>query len=183
MSLRERNKQEKLQRITVAAQKLFSAKGVSDVTTNEVAKAADVATGTLFLYAKTKGELLLLAQNANYREAHEIGIKASTSASNQVSAIIALVTPIVICNREHVENGLTYLREVMFGEGLNSHRAEALTLMLGTEAVVAEILQSLELAKVVMATLFLALSSPNNRQASNSEILQEFENQLLLIVR
>lgn len=183
MSQRERNKQEKLQRITDAAQKLFSAKGVGDVTTNEVAKAADVATGTLFLYAKTKGDLLLLAQNANYRNAHATGIKASAKATNPVSAILALVKPIVICNREHVENGLTYLREVIFGEGLNNHRAEALSLLLGTEAAVAEIVKSQELAKVVMATIFLALSSPNNRRASNAEIMRELEEQLLLIVR
>ena len=59
---RERNKQEKLRRITEAASRLFAERGVDEVTTQEIADAADIGTGTLFLYAKNKGELLLLVQ-------------------------------------------------------------------------------------------------------------------------
>jgi len=61
---RERNKQEKLERITAAARELFAEHGVDDVTTQQIADRADVGSGTLFLYAKTKAELLLLVQNS-----------------------------------------------------------------------------------------------------------------------
>ncbi|MGA8788453.1 MAG: helix-turn-helix domain-containing protein, partial [Paenarthrobacter sp.] len=50
---RERNKQEKLDRITAAARELFTQYGVDEVTTQQVAEKADVGSGTLFLYAKT----------------------------------------------------------------------------------------------------------------------------------
>ncbi|WP_344387355.1 helix-turn-helix domain-containing protein, partial [Streptomyces aureus] len=70
---RERNKQLKLDRITAAARELFAERGVDEVTTQEIADKADIGTGTLFLYAKTKGELLLLVQNSLYTEALEQG--------------------------------------------------------------------------------------------------------------
>jgi TetR/AcrR family transcriptional regulator, cholesterol catabolism regulator len=58
--LRERNKQEKLERIREAARELFAKKGFAETTTREIAQRAGVATGTLFLYARTKEELLML---------------------------------------------------------------------------------------------------------------------------
>jgi AcrR family transcriptional regulator len=66
---RERNKQEKLDRITAAATELFAERGVDEVTTQEIADKADIGAGTLFLYAKSKGELLLLVQNSTYADA------------------------------------------------------------------------------------------------------------------
>ena len=77
---RERNKQEKLERITAAASELFATHGVDDVTTQQIAEAADIGTGTLFLYARTKGELLLLVQNTNYAAALKRGRAAATKA-------------------------------------------------------------------------------------------------------
>ena len=77
---RERNKQDKLERITAAARELFTEHGVDDVTTQQIAEKADIGTGTLFLYAKTKGELLLLVQNSGYVDALEKG-RAAARAS------------------------------------------------------------------------------------------------------
>jgi AcrR family transcriptional regulator len=57
---RERNKQEKLGRILAAARDLFAAKGFSETTTQEIAERADIGTGTLFLYAKSKEDLLIM---------------------------------------------------------------------------------------------------------------------------
>ena len=65
---RERNKQAKLDRIIAAAAELFAERGVEEVTTQQIADRADIGTGTLFLYAKTKGELLLLVQNNHYAD-------------------------------------------------------------------------------------------------------------------
>ncbi|HYO55932.1 TetR/AcrR family transcriptional regulator [Archangium sp.] len=58
--LRERNKQEKQERIREAARELFARKGFAETTTREIAERAGVGTGTLFLYARTKEELLML---------------------------------------------------------------------------------------------------------------------------
>ena len=74
---RERNKQQKLDRITAAARELFAERGVDEVTTQEIADKADIGAGTLFLYAKTKGELLLLVQNSTYADALAQGRSAA----------------------------------------------------------------------------------------------------------
>src|SRR5262249_51784569 len=57
---RERNKLDKLARITRAARTLFARKGFEATTTREIAESADIGAGTLFLYCKTKEELLVL---------------------------------------------------------------------------------------------------------------------------
>lgn len=58
--LRERKKQEKLDRIKRAARALFSKRGFHSTTIRDVAARAGVATGTVFLYAKDKADLLLI---------------------------------------------------------------------------------------------------------------------------
>lgn len=57
---RQRSKREKLVRIRAAAQRLFARQGFDATTTRQIAEEADIGTGTLFLYAKTKEELLVL---------------------------------------------------------------------------------------------------------------------------
>ena len=59
VSRREQNKLEKRARIIAAARALFAHKGFEATTTQEIAYAADVAVGTLFVYAKTKEDLLI----------------------------------------------------------------------------------------------------------------------------
>jgi len=56
----ERNKRDKLARIKSAAHKLFSRKGFDATTTRAIAQAADIGTGTLFLYVGSKEDLLVL---------------------------------------------------------------------------------------------------------------------------
>jgi AcrR family transcriptional regulator len=57
---RERGKQEKRARIKAAARALFAEKGFAATTTQEIAERADIGTGTLFLYAQSKEEILVL---------------------------------------------------------------------------------------------------------------------------
>src|SRR5512139_37584 len=61
--LRARNKLDKLRRIKEAAEALFVAKGFDDTTMREIAVRAGVGLGTIFLYAKTKRDLLFLTIN------------------------------------------------------------------------------------------------------------------------
>ncbi|MDT8427618.1 MAG: TetR/AcrR family transcriptional regulator [Pseudomonadales bacterium] len=60
MGLRERKKLMRLQRIIAAAGKLFTRKGFSNTTIQDIAIEADVGLGTLYLYAKSKEDLLVL---------------------------------------------------------------------------------------------------------------------------
>ena len=196
---RERNKQNKLARITAAACKLIAEQGIGAVTTLQVAEAADVATGTLFLYAKTKGELLLLAQNSEYERALELGkvaasrnvrnVRNDRNDRNVVDAVVALWKPIIDCNRVHVENGRAYLKEVVFGETSGPNRLQALALMGETEAETANLIckisgisidEARERAKGVSAFMLLLLSSPLNAAQGTHEIAAQLAEQLKL---
>lgn len=180
ISRRERNKQAKLDRITAAASELFSQYSIDDVTTQQIAERADIGTGTLFLYAKTKGELLLLVQNAHYSVALDRGRQAANTASTAVDAVLAIIEPIVECNRVHVDNGRTYLREMVFGDPHEPRHAEALSIVGHTQEAIADVVQRLQgssavdaakLARVISAVMFLAMASASDPQVSTDDIL------------
>jgi AcrR family transcriptional regulator len=57
---RERGKLEKLDRIRTVARRLFARQGFANTTTRQIAAEADIGAGTLFLYAPTKEDLLVL---------------------------------------------------------------------------------------------------------------------------
>ena len=177
---RERNKQVKLERIVAAARELFAEQGVDEVTTQQIAERADIGAGTLFLYVKNKGELLLLVQNEHYREALELGRRAAADARTLVDAVVALVEPVVACNRVQVENGRTYLREMAFGDPGEPNHAEALTISGETERSVAGLIaehggvdedRAATLAHVVSAVLFVTMVSSADPDTSVAEVV------------
>jgi AcrR family transcriptional regulator len=113
----ERAKQDKRERIMAAARELLAQHGVSGVTTQQIADRADVAIGTLYLYASTKAEQLIMVQNEKFAAAIDEGLVTASDAAGQdaLEGAIALIRPVVECVREHVENGRTYLHELIFG--------------------------------------------------------------------
>ncbi|CAH0144613.1 TetR/AcrR family transcriptional regulator [Microbacterium foliorum] len=184
---RERNKQQKLERITAAAAELFTAHGIDDVTTQQIAEKADVGTGTLFLYAKTKGELLLLVQNVHYAAALETGRQAAARAESALDATMALLRPIIECNRVQVENGRTYLREMVFGNPADAHHAEALRIVGETETALTDILKrdpriddqhAPTLARMVSAAMFVTMAAGVNAEASIDDITDDVRTQV-----
>jgi AcrR family transcriptional regulator len=189
---RERNKQQKLQRIIAAASELFAEHGVDDVTTQQIADAADIGTGTLFLYAKTKGELLLLVQNSHYADALERGRTNAQHITDALDAVMAIVRPIVECNRVQLDNGRTYLREMAFGDPSEPHHAQALAIVANTEQTIATVLRRAErvdsdeaatLAHIVSAIMFLSMVAAGRDTADVDEIVQDIRKQLRIILR
>lgn len=188
---RERNKQDKLERITAAASELFATQGVDEVTTQQIADKADIGAGTLFLYAKTKGELLLLVQNTHYASALAAGQAAAGKTPGTLDAVLAIVRPIVECNRVQVDNGRTYLREMVFGDASEPHHAEALRIVAETELAVAAILgrdeavddaRAATLAQVVSSIMFLNMAGGAARLASTEEIIESIRGQITAIM-
>jgi AcrR family transcriptional regulator len=57
---RERSKRKKLERIRAVARRLFAEQGFAETTTRQIAAEADIGAGTLFLYAPSKEDLLVL---------------------------------------------------------------------------------------------------------------------------
>ena len=188
---RERNKQAKLERITAAARELFAEHGVDDVTTQQIAEKADIGTGTLFLYAKTKGELLLLVQNSGYADALEEGRAAAERIPEALDAVMAIIRPVVECNRIQVDNGRTYLRELVFGDPEEPHHRDALALTIETEEAIAAVLQrddrvgapdASTLAHIVSAIMFLSMAATANISRSVEDILQEISDQVRVLL-
>lgn len=184
---RERNKQEKLDRIVAAASELFAEHGVDEVTTQQIADKADIGTGTLFLYAKTKGELLLLVQNVKYAEALAQGRADAETVPGVLDAVMVIVRPIVECNRIQIDNGRTYLREMVFGDPEEPRHGAALAIVAQTEEAVAAVLRRDErvaegdaatLAHIVSAVMFLSMAASVNIALSVEEIVQDIRRQV-----
>ncbi|MFF1306883.1 TetR/AcrR family transcriptional regulator [Streptomyces sp. NPDC058307] len=188
---RERNKQEKLDRIIAAASELFAERGVDEVTTQQIADKADIGTGTLFLYAKSKGELLLLVQNVKYAASLDRGRAAAETVPGVLDAVLAIVRPIVECNRAQIDNGRTYMREVVFGDPAEPRHGEALAIVGQTEEAIAAVLRRDEqvtegdaatLAHIVSAVTFLSLAVSANIGLSVDEIVQDIRGQIGLLL-
>ena len=188
---RERNKQQKLDRITAAARELFSEHGVDEVTTQQIADKADIGTGTLFLYAKTKGELLLLVQNSSYADALERGRTAAEGTPDILDAVMAIIRPVVECNRIQIDNGRTYLREMVFGDPEEPHHRDALALTVQTEAAITSVLRqdqrigpsdAATLARIASAIMFLAMASPVHVASTVNDIVQDIRNQVRVLL-
>jgi AcrR family transcriptional regulator len=190
---RERNKQDKLDRIIVAARELFEQRGVDAVTTQQIADRADIGTGTLFLYAKNKGELFLMVQNSSYVSALEEGRAAAQACSDTLPAIVAILRPVVECNRVHVENGRTYLRELVFGDPEEPHHRDALTLTFKTEQAVVEVLcrdrridpsEAATLAQIISAISFISMAATINATKTVEQVIEEIADRVrVLLVR
>ncbi|MFT3876266.1 MAG: TetR/AcrR family transcriptional regulator [Propioniciclava sp.] len=136
---RERNKAEKRERIIAAAAELFTRQGFARTTTQQVAAAADVADGTVFRYAGTKPELLLMVINTELAPLLASGRTAAQAASGTEDAIMAAMEPLLDLAERQPGNAGPFLREVLFGEP-GPHRDESLTLVDGIIAVLAGLL-------------------------------------------
>lgn len=188
---RERNKQEKLDRITAAASELFAEYGVEDVTTQQIADKADIGTGTLFLYAKTKGELLLLVQNAHYAEALQRGRADAETTPDALGAVMAIVRPIVECNRTQIDNGRFYLREMVFGDPTEPQHSAALSIVAQTEEAIAAILDrekpagagdAATAARIVSAIMFVSMAASVNAGLETEALVQDIRTQISLLI-
>ena len=117
---RERSKLQKRARIFTAARTLFAEHGYAEVTTQQIAEHADVAAGTVFRYAATKAELLLMVFNADFRACVERGLAEAAAARPADTA--------------------AYQRELMFGGEADPHRAEGLAIVADLEGGIARLL-------------------------------------------
>lgn len=192
---RERAKVDKHRRILDAARSLFADDGVTGVTTQQIADRADVAIGTLYLYASTKAELLIMVQNEKFADAIDDGLAAAASAeqngSTLTECVLALVTPVVACIREHRENGRTYLHELAFGDPAEPHRAQGLTLAWRLEAGLAELLardaqigvdDAATLARVITAIIHVTTTASVFLGDPTDAILGHIERQITAVL-
>ena len=190
---RERNMLAKRARILQAARTLFAEHDFSKVTTQAVSSAADVAAGTLFRYATTKDDLLLMVYNGEFAAALAEGRAAAAQLPDPVEAIVALAAPVLTRNTEQPENTLRYQRELLFGSEHLLHRAEGLQLVDQLEQAIVGILireagddapatrtEAARASRLVFAALSLALAQPGGH--AELPRAEEFRDEVALVV-
>ncbi|MER6373371.1 TetR/AcrR family transcriptional regulator [Streptomyces mirabilis] len=186
---RERAKQDKRERIMTAARELFVEHGVDKVTTQQVARRADVAIGTLYLYASTKAELLIMVQNEKFAAAVDTGLAAANTTVGQgaLERVIALIRPVVECVREHIENGRTYLHELVFGDPAEPYRRAGLALAGRLEDGIIGLLTRDEhvgaadaatLARVITAIIHISTTATLYLHRSDDAVLADIRDQI-----
>ncbi len=118
-SRRERNKQQKGDRIKVAARKLFSTKGFAATTTQEIARAAEIGTGTLFLYVQSKEELLVLVFRDEMDRVCDEAFAALPRRASLLEQLTAVYGAMVRFHGHDHGLARVFVKEVMFvGESL-----------------------------------------------------------------
>ncbi|MFC4507701.1 MULTISPECIES: TetR/AcrR family transcriptional regulator [Streptomyces] len=187
---RERAKEDKRERIMTAAREQFAEHGVSGVTTRQIADRADVAIGTLYRYASTKAELLIMVQNEKFAAAIDDGLAAANAAVGQggvLERVVALIGPVVACVREQTENGRTYLHELVFGDPTEPYRRAGLALAAGLEEGITGLLtrddyidaaDAATLARVITAVIHISTTATVYLHRSDEAVLADVRNQI-----
>ena len=130
-------------------------------------------------------------QNIHYAEALERGRADAETIPGVLDAVLAIVRPIVECNRAQIDNGRTYLREMVFGDPEEPRHREALAIVVQTEEAIAAVLRRDErlaagdaatLARIVSAVMFLSMAASVNIALSVEEIVQDIRGQVGLLL-
>lgn len=190
---RERAKQDKRERIMAAAREMFAEHGVGGVTTQQVADRADIAIGTLYLYATTKAELLIMVQNEKFAAAIDDGVAAASVAVGQgvLEGVLALIRPVVVCVREQIENGRTYLHELVFGDPAEAYRRAGLALAARLEDGITGLLtrdgyidaaDAATLARVITAIIHVSTTATVYLHRSDEAVLADIRDQVRAVL-
>ncbi len=114
---KERERERRRQQIIVAAKRVFSEKGFTRTTMEDIAKEAELSPGTLYLYFKNKDELyaslsLRILQYLIIRLEHVNG-NAELDANGKIDALVDAMfdvyefDPLVIINMFHLQSSET----------------------------------------------------------------------------
>lgn len=128
--IRERNKQEKLERIREAAQQLFEEKGFEATTTFAVAERAQIGTGTLFLYVKDKQELVLLVYHQALDETIERAFASLPSELPLLEKLLHIFEHFFRLYSHNLEISRIYIKELLFHTGYRKQVAEQINFFL-----------------------------------------------------
>jgi AcrR family transcriptional regulator len=194
---RLRNMQDKRDRIFTAAAQLFAEHGFEAVTTQQISDRADIAAGTLFRYATSKGDLLLMVYNQQFRAAIDAGKTAASFCDDPADAVFAMAAPIVHAAGRDPGNTVLYQRELLFGPPSVGHRAEGLALVGELEKSLAERLSAaitnpdvnrsevkvaaMRAARSIFAVVHLLVAQPATGAHHGTDPIRELKEQVTQI--
>jgi len=128
---RERNKREKRGRIVAAARGLFQKQGYANTTVQQISKGAKIAAGTLFLYAKSKEDLLILVFTDEMMELIESSYLEIDPDLPFIEQVSALFKRFIAYHARDVDIARELIREITF----LSNRDRASDLVAITQAI------------------------------------------------
>ena len=133
---RERNKQEKRERIVAAARTLFSRKGFAATTTAQIAERAEIGAGTLFLYFASKDDLLV----AIFREQMDALVRGALATlpkrGSLLDEMVHVYGAMIEFHERDPELARACVKEMLFVSGTN--RAAVHEFIDGLDAQLAE---------------------------------------------
>ncbi len=137
---REQNKLEKRGRIIAAARALFTHKGFEATTSQEIADAAGVASGTVFTYAKTKDDLLILVFHDEMMEVAERAYVAARATNGLLDQAVAFFETMVAYHERDLPLAHALMRQLGY-VGSTDQRSlvsELMTSVLGRLALLVQ---------------------------------------------
>jgi AcrR family transcriptional regulator len=124
---RARAKLDKGERIQTAAYRLFREQGFHATTTKQVAAEAGVATGTLFLYADDKADLLCMVMHDRLRAVVDTGLATLPRQAPLLDQLMHVFRAIFRMYGEHPALTASFIEVVPGADGPNGKRVNALT--------------------------------------------------------
>ncbi len=195
LSRREQNKAEKRGRIIAAARALFAHKGFEGTTTQEIAEAAGVAAGTLFLYAKTKDDLLILVFREEMIELVQRAYERARREAALIDQLVAFFETFVAYHERDLPLARALMRQLGYVASAEQ-RAEVNALMTPLLRRVAMLLEAAKgrgeahretplnaTAQAIFGVYYLNLIKLLSSYASRRQFDRDLKTQLQLVLR
>jgi AcrR family transcriptional regulator len=128
LSPREQNKLDKRERIRDGAYQLFLKHGFEDTTMAQVAEQAEVAKGTLFLYASDKNDLLCLVMHDRLRATVDRLFTTLPRRADLLAQLLHVFGGLFEMYAEHTDLALSFIRVFPTAVGPNGQTLRAMTL-------------------------------------------------------
>ena len=129
----ERKKRDKLERIKRAARALFARKGFEATTTREIATAADVGIGTVFLHATSKQDLLVMIFREEAGRAVEAALHNLTEEP-LVNALLRIFDALIAQHERNIDLARVFVKELPFVDDVPHGRAAFMSDLFGRMA-------------------------------------------------
>jgi len=191
---RERNKLEKLSRIIGATRGLFASQGFEKTTTLQIAEAAGIGVGTLFLYARTKEDLLFMVFKDEMLEAAELSFKKTNKNNILIDNVMVVFTRMIEYHARDLALTRIILREITIPETeqrIKDLRALTDVIFSGLAKLASQAqakgelssdMAALSIARSLFATYYLELIGWVGGVNTREEFMRNLHSQLSVII-
>ena len=192
---RERAKQAKRESIIEAARSLFEEKGFAATTTQEIATRADIGTGTLFLYAQTKEDLLVMVFREEMIAIQARAFQGAPPKASFVDQLMYVFGCMVDYHEIDIEVARVLMRQVTIAT--NSERqAEVKEMLDGVRAGIGALIARqkragrlsgafdlVDAAEIIFAVYLLGLLQWLSGYRTRDEFMRRLPSELALVTR